>query len=239
MYDALVKAKKCLVAAQQRQKAYADSKRSELVLQPGNKVLLNALNIAVKHNGSRKLMGKWLGPFPVSRQINPVAYELKLPPAMARVHPVFHVSLLKPYKAPGEGRKQKLPPPVILEDGPEHEVEAVLAHRYVGKKLQYLIKFKGYDHGYDEWLPPSQLHCDELLQEYLASPAYARSTDKIRTNQAKKQAKAVVAPAKRLAITQLAAPAPVMVEPVRRSSRRRTARREFLSMFLDSPVLLT
>ena len=248
MYDALVKAKKCLIAAQQRQKAYADTKRSELELLPGTKVMLSAENIAVKHNGSRKLMGKWLGPFPVTRRINPVAYELKLPPTMARVHPVFHVSLLKPYKAPKDASKrQRPPPPVILEDGPEHEVEAVLAHRYVGKKLQYLIKFKGYDHVYDEWLPPSQLHCDELLQEYLASPAYAHSTDKIRTTQAKKQAKKLAAPvdsapaAKRLQITKLtSAPSPAPVaEPVRRSSRRRKARREFLSLFLESPAILT
>ena len=68
-------------------------------------------------------------------------------------------------------------------------------------------------HVHDEWLPPSQLHCDELLQEYLASPAYARSTDKIRVTQAKKQAQQEIAspapPAKRLQITKLnAAPSP-------------------------------
>ena len=123
----------------------------------------------------------------------------------------------------------------------------MLAHRYVGKKLQYLIKFTDYDHVYDEWLPPSQLHCDELLQEYLASPAYARSTDKIRTTQAKKQAKKLATSAgtahaaKRLQITKLtSAPSPAPVaEPVRRSSRRRKARREFLSLFLESPAILT
>ena len=248
MYDALVKAKKCLQAAQQRQKAYADTKRSELQLLPGTKVMLKAENIAVKHNGSRKLMGKWLGPFPVTRQINSVAYELRLPPTMARVHPVFHVSLLKPYRAPKDAsRRHRPPPPIVLDDGPEHEVEAVLAHRYVGKKLQYLIKFKGYDHVYDEWLPPSQLHCDELLQEYLASPAYARSTDKIRSTKAKKQAKQVgassdAAPAaKRLQITKLnAAPSPApAAQPRRRSSRRRQTRRELLCLFLEAHALLT
>jgi len=163
-------------------------------------------------------MGKWLGPFPVSRRINPVAYELKLPPTMARVHPVFHVSLLKVYKAPKDkSRRHRPPPPVLLEDGPEHEVEAVIAHRYVGKKLQYLIKFKGYDHVYDEWLPPSHLHCAELLQEYLASPAYARSTDKIRTAQAKKQAKAAA-------------------NQPRRSRRRRQTHANLLATFLASPI---
>jgi len=110
---------------------------------------------------------------------------------------------------------------VLLEDGPEHEVEAVMAHRYVGKKLQYLIKFKGYDHVYDEWLPPSHLHCAELLQEYLASPAYARSTEKIRTAQAKKQAKSAAA------------------NPPRRSRRRRQANANLLAAFLASPVVLT
>ncbi|SGY57078.1 BQ5605_C006g04218 [Microbotryum silenes-dioicae] len=38
-----------------------------------------------------------LGPFTIKRIINPVAYELDLPSTM-RIYPVFHVSLLEPYR---------------------------------------------------------------------------------------------------------------------------------------------
>ena len=225
MFDALVKAKKCLQAAQQRMKAYADTKRSDVEYDIGDMVMLNAQNIAVKHNSTRKLMNKYFGPFRVVRPINPVAYELKLPPTWSRVHPVFHVSLLRKYRT--GTRKQPPPPPVFLEDGPEYEVEAVLAHRYVSGKLQYLLKFKGYTHDYDEWLPPSQLHCDELMQEYLASPAYARSTDKIA---AKKRKSLVPVPGVPNALVAPAQP------PARRSQRKRQARQLNLALFLDSPA---
>jgi hypothetical protein len=63
-------------------------------------------------------MPRWLGPFPVVDKIGNVAYRLELPANM-RVHPVFHVSLLKPYHADfGEGKEQPPPPPVVV-DGEE------------------------------------------------------------------------------------------------------------------------
>jgi hypothetical protein len=125
-------------------KAVADKRRVDHHIAVGDKVWLDSRNIAVKHTGSRKLLPRRLGPFTVLQQINPVAFKLQLPAAMAKLHPVFHVSLLTPFSDGGRG--QATPAPIILEDGGEEfEVEAVLGHRYVGrKKLQYLIKFKGY-----------------------------------------------------------------------------------------------
>ena len=43
-----------------------------------------------------KLQDKWIGPFSIMDDVSKVAYRLDLPPSMSRVHPVFHVSLLKP-----------------------------------------------------------------------------------------------------------------------------------------------
>jgi hypothetical protein len=87
-------ASKCLLAAQQRQKAFADQRRVEKVYKVGDKVLLSTKYLNVKHSEkSRKLLPKWIGPFEVVQVVGPVAYKLKMYPGW-RVHPVFHVSLL-------------------------------------------------------------------------------------------------------------------------------------------------
>ena len=46
---------------------------------------------------SRKLSPKFLGPYQITRRIGPVAYEIALPPQLANLHLVFHVSQLRKY----------------------------------------------------------------------------------------------------------------------------------------------
>ena len=43
----------------------------------------------------QKLAKFYYGPFTVTRQIGEVAFELALPPK-SKIHPIFHVSKLKP-----------------------------------------------------------------------------------------------------------------------------------------------
>jgi hypothetical protein len=101
-------AKKCLVAAQQRQKAYADEFRHDVEFDIGTEVLLSTKHINIKMKGTPKLLPRWVGPFKVVQRINPVAYKLDLP-ASLRIHPVFHASLLKAY-VPGRVQlKQREP----------------------------------------------------------------------------------------------------------------------------------
>ncbi|CAA0833488.1 Unknown protein [Striga hermonthica] len=53
------------------------------------------------------------GPFPVIKKIGNVVYRVELPPTL-KIHPVFHVSMLKPYKGdvedPSRGLSQRAPP---------------------------------------------------------------------------------------------------------------------------------
>ena len=46
---------------------------------------------------SKKLSPRFLGPYQILRRIGPVAYEIALPPQLANLHPVFHVSQLRKY----------------------------------------------------------------------------------------------------------------------------------------------
>jgi hypothetical protein len=60
-----------------------------------------------------------------------VAYKLKMNPGW-RVHPVFRVSLLEPYRE--DGRVQPPPPPIEMEGTLEYEVESILEHRFRGTR---------------------------------------------------------------------------------------------------------
>jgi hypothetical protein len=71
-------ARKCLIAAQQRQKALADKRRVDQDYKVGDKVLLSTkyLQVNLKHSeSSRKLLPKWIGPFEVVQVVGPVTYK--------------------------------------------------------------------------------------------------------------------------------------------------------------------
>jgi hypothetical protein len=42
-----------------------------------------------------KLLSRFIGPFEVNKRVGLVAYKLVLPPHMAKIHDVFHNSLLR------------------------------------------------------------------------------------------------------------------------------------------------
>jgi hypothetical protein len=151
-------ARKCLIAAQQRQKALADKNRVEKTLKVGDKVLLSTKYLNLKHSKkSRKLLPKWIGPFEVVQVVGPVAYKLKMNPGW-RVHHVFHVSLLEPYRE--SGRVQPPPPPVEMEGALEYEVESILEHRFWGiknPKAYYKVAWKGYGIEHNSWEPKSNI----------------------------------------------------------------------------------
>ena len=62
-----------------------------------------------------------------------MAYQLELPRAWT-IHDVFHSSLLTPYKETREHRAQfQCPPPELIGNEEEYEVEQITNHRYHGK----------------------------------------------------------------------------------------------------------
>ncbi|WVZ88973.1 hypothetical protein U9M48_035440, partial [Paspalum notatum var. saurae] len=79
-----------LKRAQSRQKSYSDKRRRPLVFEKDDHVYLR-VGASVKG----KLAPQYVGPFKIIEQCGPVAYRLELPPHLAAVHDVFHVSQLK------------------------------------------------------------------------------------------------------------------------------------------------
>jgi hypothetical protein len=112
----------------------------EPTLKEGDRVYLIRKNIKTER-ASDKLDHKKLGPYKISKVVGRVNYKLQLPPQM-RIHPVFHISLLK--KAPPGA-----PPAPDIQIEPinpdqVYKVETILDHKQIRKKTHYLIRWKGY-----------------------------------------------------------------------------------------------
>ncbi|WVZ84351.1 hypothetical protein U9M48_031391 [Paspalum notatum var. saurae] len=86
-----------LKSAQSRQKSYSDRRRRPLVFEKGDHVYLRVSPMKGVHRfGVKgKLAPRYVGPFKITEKCGPVAYRLELPPHLAAVHDVFHVSQLK------------------------------------------------------------------------------------------------------------------------------------------------
>ncbi|KAH9647661.1 Wall-associated receptor kinase-like 22 [Citrus sinensis] len=96
--ELLAKLKKNLAVAANRMKQVADKHRRDVEFQQND----------------LKLASKFFGPYRVLEKIGSVAYKLQLPEG-ARIHPVFHVSLLKKVVGEVPHNSSELPP--IDDDG--------------------------------------------------------------------------------------------------------------------------
>nr|GEV98779.1 putative reverse transcriptase domain-containing protein [Tanacetum cinerariifolium] len=84
-------------AARDRQKSYVDKRRRPLEFEVGDKVLLKVApwKGVYRFGKHEKLNPHYIRPFWIIKRIGPVAYHLKLPQELSRVHNVFHVCNIK------------------------------------------------------------------------------------------------------------------------------------------------
>ncbi|KAG1929330.1 retrotransposable element [Pimephales promelas] len=157
--------------AVRRHKSQADVRRASTPqYHPGQLVWLSTRDIRLRQP-CRKLSPRYIGPFAIQRQINPVTYRLTLP-AHYRIAPTFHVSLLKPYtnpltpSSPGSGAADVPPPPVDPEDDNIYQVREILDSRRRGGLLEYLVDWEGF--GVEErcWVQREDILDPTLLQDF-------------------------------------------------------------------------
>ena len=149
---------------------------------PGDLVWLEGTNVHTTHPKA-KLAPRCHGPFKVLSAWG-INCKLQLPKTW-RIHPVFHNSLISPYKETMEhGPNFTRPPPDFVEGEDEHyEVETVLQSRLTPNKrgIQYLIKWKGYPNSENSWLPASQLkHAQFLVQQFHSTNPHAPHPSNLR-----------------------------------------------------------
>ena len=142
-------------------KARADKARSDFAFQEEESVWLSTRNFSWNY-GARKLCPKWVGPFKILNPCGPVAYRLDLPTEW-KIHPVFHVSLLKPYRS---DTRYKAPTPSSFRDGiPQWELDQILKHRQKGtaQGKEYLVAWKGFGPEYHSWMSEAALQDTKTL----------------------------------------------------------------------------
>ena len=90
-----------LKAASDRQKSYVDLKRKDIEYEVGDKVFIKVSpwRKVLRFGKKWKLSPRFIGPYEVLERIGPVAYRLALPPELAKLHDVFHVSMLRKYRS--------------------------------------------------------------------------------------------------------------------------------------------
>ncbi|KAL6129684.1 hypothetical protein ACLB2K_073033 [Fragaria x ananassa] len=106
--------KRNLQVAQARMKQAYDKNHTEREFSEGDWVYLKLQPYkqqSVKKRANHKLSPRYYGPYQIEKRIGQVAYKLKLPPT-AKVHPVFHVSLLKKKVGENAGVATHFPPDI-------------------------------------------------------------------------------------------------------------------------------
>jgi len=109
-----------------------------------DKVWLWRKNIRTKRP-SNKLDHKQISPYTILAKVESRAYKLDLP-ATVKLHPVFHISLLKPTASMESipRHHQSPPPPTIIQEQQEWEVEKILNSRRPRNQIQYQVKWTGF-----------------------------------------------------------------------------------------------
>ncbi|MBW0511492.1 hypothetical protein O181_051207 [Austropuccinia psidii MF-1] len=111
-------ASRCITEEKEYNKQRWDKSHMEPDFKEGDQVLVSTLNFN-KINGPKKMRDSFGGPFTIIKLIGKKSVEVKLTVEVSRKHPVFPVSLVKPYFQTEEdefpSRKKNPTPPRIVE----------------------------------------------------------------------------------------------------------------------------
>lgn len=105
-------------------------------------------------------------PFEIIKRINPVSYKLQLPSHM-RIHPTFHVSLLKHFVL---GPQDELslpdlhPEPRIIDNLTAYTVHQILCSRRKAGAIEDLVDWEAYGPEEQSWVKSKDI-LDPLLKQ--------------------------------------------------------------------------
>ncbi|GKC86426.1 putative nucleotidyltransferase, ribonuclease H [Tanacetum coccineum] len=128
---------------------------------------------------------RYKGPFPVIERVGKVSYRVQLPSKL-KIHPVFHVSFLKPYHGdeddPKRGVSKRAPTAVVTSY--DREVEESLSDRTIRRRgvpsyKEYLIKWRDLPDSESSW------EAEDLLWQFTDEIKRYHEDGTTRTSQAR------------------------------------------------------
>ena len=148
-------AKASIESAQARQKKQADQYQQEVDFQVEDEVIVTTKDQNIGRP-SHKLSHQSAGPYTIAKKVRN-AYQLDLPDSI-KVHPIFSLEklCLASSSEPLFSQVPDLQPPIEVNGRDEYEVERVLTVRLHRGKLQYRVKWVGYDDD-PNWYPAGNL----------------------------------------------------------------------------------
>ena len=152
-----------LKIARDRQKSYVDNHLKDLQFEIGDRVFLKISPWkGVSIFGKRgKLSLRYIGPYEIVSKVGLVAYKLKLPLELSRIHDTFHVSMLRKYISdPSHVLREH---PVQLKENLTYEETPVQIvdrkERVLRSKVIPLVKvlWKNHEREAATWEPEAQM----------------------------------------------------------------------------------
>lgn len=149
----------------QEQNARRSENRAILKFEKGDKVFLNTSHIKEFCN---KLAKRWLGPLKILEVLKYDTYKLQFPPRFKKMHPVVHVSKLKPARISDQqltktaGNYEN----INEEDNETPTIEAIVDHRTRRNKLEFRVRFEDLAAAHDQWLPANAIPDPLLIKSY-------------------------------------------------------------------------
>ncbi|MBW0558417.1 hypothetical protein O181_098132 [Austropuccinia psidii MF-1] len=164
-------AARCIAEANEYNKQRRDKTHMEPEFKEGDQVLVSTLNFN-NLKGLNKMRDSFVGPFTIIKLIGRNEVEVKLTKEFFTKHPVFPVSLIKPYFQTEEDKfpsrkRNTTPPDIVEEDNSPRPVKKIIKARKIRlngrEQRQYLVRFKNQIADKDKWLaedaiPDGNLH---------------------------------------------------------------------------------
>jgi hypothetical protein len=162
--------------AKAKQKHYADQRSTPKQFDVGERVMLSTQNLKLLNQPSKKFRSRYVGPYKIIEKISSQAFKLDLPSNM-KVHPVFHISLLKEFNSltPETEIPDNIPSSNDMIYGDDtFFVHSIINHKIAnhpatyakGPALLFRVKWEGYDSSEDSWEPYVNVKRTDCFEEY-------------------------------------------------------------------------